>query len=104
MQKTQLSVHQQIVLTLAVLMFFSLAVTFAGYMAIGQTREKITGFASNGAVASGVVTKKYTNIVGPGRTNVHWLDLTFTTANGVLRSDSINVVNTIHDRYQVGSP
>ena len=51
-----------------------------------------------------VITKKYTNIVGPGKTNVHWLDLTFTTANGVSRSDSINVVNTIHDRYQVGSP
>jgi len=105
MQKTvQLSITQQIVLTLAVLLFFSLAVTFAGYMATGQTREKMTGFASDGAVASGVITKKYINTVGPGKTMVHWLDLTYTTADGASRAESVNVANTIHDRYIVGSP
>jgi hypothetical protein len=102
MQKTQLSMPQQIVLVLSVLLFFSVALTIAGYMAGGQEREKIAGFASDAAVASGTVAKKYIHTVGPGRTMVHWLDLTFRTADGVSRTQSVTVANTIYDRYQVG--
>lgn len=104
MQKSQLSVAQQIVLALAVLLLLSVGLTVGGYMAGAQEREKIAGFASDAATATGTITKKYTHAVGPGRTWVHWLDLTFATADGVPHATSINVANTIHDRYKVGSP
>jgi len=104
MQKVQLSISQQIVLSLAVLLFILIALTIGGYMAGGQEREKIAGFATDAVVASGTVTKKYVHVVGPGKTWVYWLDLTFKTADGVTRKDSLNVANTIHDRYEVGSP
>jgi hypothetical protein len=95
---------QQIVLALAVLLLLSIGVTIGGYMALGQDREKMAGFASDAAVATGTITKKYIHIVGPGRTMVYWLDLIFTTADGVSHAESVNVANTIHDRYKVGSP
>lgn len=104
MQKTQLSIQQQIVLCLSVVLLFSICLTIAGYMAGEQEREKIAGFSSDGAVATGTITKKYIRVVGPGRTWVYWLDLTFTTPDGVLHTASTNVANTIHDRYKVGSP
>jgi uncharacterized protein DUF3592 len=105
MQKTaQLSISQQVVLSLAVLLLILIGVTIAGYMAAGQDREKMAGFASDAAVATGTVTKKYVHVVGPGRTSVYWLDLTFTTADGASHVKSASVANTIYDRYKVGSP
>jgi len=104
MQKSQLSTNQQVILVLAVLLLLSIGVTIGGYMAGGQEREKIAGFASDAAVANGTITKKYVHVVGPGRMWVYWLDLTFTAADGVSHSHSVNVANTIHDRYQAGSP
>ena len=104
MQKTQLSMSQQVVLVLAVLLLLSIGVTIGGYMAGAQEREKIAGFASDAAVANGTVTKKYVHVVGPGRTWVYWLDLSFMAADGGAHTQSVNVANTIHDRYQVGSP
>jgi hypothetical protein len=101
---TQLSISQQIVLTLAVLLLILIGVTIGGYMAAGQDREKMAGFASDAAVATGNITKKYIHVVGQARTAVYWLDLTFTTADGVSHTESTNVANTIHDRYKVGSP
>jgi hypothetical protein len=35
---------------------------------------------------------------------VHWLDVTFATADGVTHTKSANVANTIYDRYAVGRP
>jgi hypothetical protein len=103
MKKTELSVAQQIVLSLSVLLLLSVGVTIAGYMAGMQDREKIAGFASEAATTTGIITKKYINSVGPGRVWVYWLDLSFETQNGVSRASSINVANSVYDRYPVGA-
>lgn len=103
MKKTELSVAQQIVLSLSALLLLSVGVTIAGYMAGMQDREKIAGFASNAATATGIITKKYINSVGPGRVWVYWLDLTFETQDGRSRASSINVANSVYDRYAVGA-
>ena len=71
MKKTELSVAQQIALSLSVLLLLSVGVTIAGYMAGMQDREKIAGFASDAATATGIITKKYINSVGPGRVWVY---------------------------------
>jgi hypothetical protein len=102
MKKTELSVAQQIALSLAVLLLLSVGVTIAGYMAGMQDREKIAGFASDAATATGIITKKYIHSVGPGRVWVYWLDLSFETQDGVSHATSINVANSVHDRYAVG--
>jgi hypothetical protein len=73
-------------------------------MAGAETRAKLAAFASDGAVVTGAVTRKDIHIVGKARTWVHWLDVSFTSADGVARSLSANVANTIYDRYAVGSP
>jgi hypothetical protein len=102
MKKTELSVAQQIVLSLSALLL-SVGVTVAGYMAGMQDREKIAGFASDAATATGIITKKYINSVGPGRVWVYWLDLSFETQDGVSRASSINVANSVYDRYALGA-
>jgi hypothetical protein len=103
MKKTELSVAQQIVLSLSALLLLSVGVTVAGYMAGMQDREKIAGFASDAATATGIITKKYINSVGPGRVWVYWLDLSFETQDGVSRASSINVANSVYDRYALGA-
>jgi uncharacterized protein DUF3592 len=103
MKKTELSIVQQIGLSLSVLLLLSVGLTIAGYMAGAQDREKIAGFAADAATATGTVTKKYIHSVGPGRVWVYWLDLSFVTQDGVSHASSINVANAIHDRYDVGS-
>jgi hypothetical protein len=103
MKKTELSVAQQIALSLSVLLLLAAGVTISGYMAGRQDREKITGFASDAATATGIITKKYINSVGPGRVWVYWLDLSFETQDGVARASSINVANSVYDRYALGA-
>jgi len=103
MKKTELSIAQQIVLCILVLLLLSVGLTIAGYMAGAQERDKIAGFASDAATATGTVTKKYIHSVGPGRVWVYWLDLSYVTLDGVSRASSINVANSIYDRYAVGS-
>ena len=103
MKKAELSIARQIVLSLVVLLLLSVGVTIAGYMAGAQDRDKIAGFASDAATTTGTITKKYIHSVGPGRVWVYWLDLRYVTEDGVSRASSINVANSIHDRYDVGS-
>jgi hypothetical protein len=103
MKKTELSVAQQIVLSLSALLLLSVGVTIAGYMAGMQDREKIAGFASDAATTTGIITKKYINSVGPGRVWVYWLDMSFETQDGVARAGSINVANSVYDRYALGA-
>jgi uncharacterized protein DUF3592 len=102
MKKTELSIAQQIVLSLSALLLLSVGVTIGGYMAGMQDRDKIAGFASDAATATGTITKKYINSVGPGRVWVYWLDLSFETQDGVSHARSINVANSVHERYAVG--
>ena len=100
----QLSTGDQILLTLACLVFFSMAVAISGFMAGAETRAKLAAFASEGAVVTGAVTDKRINVVGKARAWVHWLDVTFTSADGIPRTLSANVANSIYDRYAIGSP
>lgn len=104
MKKTELSISQQVVLCLSVLLLLLVGLTIGGYMAGGQERDKIAGFASDAATTTAVITKKYTHTVGPGRVSVYWLDLSFTTLDGVSHASSINVPDSIHDHYHVGNP
>src|SRR5262249_13569972 len=67
MKKHELSIAQQIALSLVTLLLLSVGVTVGGYMAGAQDREKIAGFASDAATATGVITRKYIHSVGPGR-------------------------------------
>lgn len=103
MKKTELSITQQIALSLLALLLISVGVTIGGYTGGAQERDKIAGFASDAATTTGTITKKYIHSVGPGRVWVYWLDLSFETQDGVSRTGSINVANTIHERYGVGS-
>jgi hypothetical protein len=104
MQKHQMSVSDQITLTLGVLLFFSLIMIFVGVMATDQTRDKIAAFAAEGAVAAGRIVGKHIDIVRPtqGAIHVYWLDVAFATADGVARKDSAEVANTVFDRTSVG--
>ncbi len=80
MSKHQLSTKQQIGLVLGVLLVFSLVLTFAGYMALGQSREKIADFAHDGATVTGLVTDKYIHVVRG--VWVYWVDVSFNAADG----------------------
>jgi hypothetical protein len=104
MPKTQLSTVDQVLLTLGCLVFFATAISVTGYMAAAETRAKLAAFASEGVVVTGTVTGKNINVVGKAKTWVHWLDVTFATADGVTHSHSANVANTIYDRYAAGNP
>jgi hypothetical protein len=103
MKKTELSIAQQIALSLVALLLLSVGVTIGGYMGGAQDRDKIAGFASDAATTTGTVTKKYIHSVGPGRVWVYWLDLSYVTQDGLSHASSINVANSIHERYDVGS-
>src|SRR5262245_65765110 len=99
MKKTELSVAQQIVLSLSVLLLLSVGVTIAGYMAGAQERDKIAGFASDAATATGTITKKYIHSVGPGRVWVYWLDLSAVTQERVSGASEHNApASTTHAR------
>jgi hypothetical protein len=103
MPKTQLSITGQIALTLAIVLFLSIAFTLAGFMASRQERDKIAAFASDGAVATGTITAKRIHIVPVSKVSVCWLDLTFKSDDGATRNGSMVVANSIYDRYAVGS-
>ena len=104
MPKTQLSTRDQITLTLGCLLFFAIALTISGYMAGSETRAKLSALASEGVVVTGTVTDKHINVVGKGKTWVHWLEVRFAGADGTPRTFSANVANSIYDRYAIGSP
>lgn len=100
MQKNQLSPRGQVGLVLGVLLFFSVAITFAGYMATGQTREKIADFAADGATTTGKITDKYIHVVKG--TWVYWLDVSFVSQDGRTNNHSEEVANSIYDAVNVG--
>jgi hypothetical protein len=102
MSKHQLSTKQQIGLVLGVLLVFSLVLTFAGYMALGQSREKIADFAHDGATVTGLVTDKYIHVVRG--VWVYWVDVSFNAADGRTHKGSEVVANTIWDGMTVGQP
>jgi hypothetical protein len=100
MPKSQLSTKAQIGVVLGVLMFFSVAITIAGFAASAQTSDKMAAFASDGAVVTGTITKKY--IHGVAKNWVYWLDVRFTSQDGVTHDESTNVANTIFDGLDEG--
>ncbi|HEX4160664.1 MAG TPA: DUF3592 domain-containing protein [Rhizomicrobium sp.] len=100
MQKVQLSARGQASLVLGILLFFSIAITIAGYMASGQTREKIADFAADGATATGTITDKYIHVVRG--TWIYWLDVSFKMQDGRTHNGSEEVPNTIYDGLNVG--
>jgi hypothetical protein len=105
MQKTQLSVRGQIALGLAVALIFSLIFVFVGTMASNQESDKMAAFASDGAVTTGTITKKYIHVIrSAGSVWVYWLDLSFRSPDGATHNESEEVANTIYDRYQAGDP
>lgn len=105
MQKMQLSVRGQIALGLAVSLIFSLIFVFVGYMASHQERGKMAAFASDGAVTTGTIARKYIHVIrSAGSVWVYWLDLSFRSRDGAAHTASEEVANTIYDRYQVGDP
>jgi len=69
-------------------------------MAANQTSDKMRAFATDGAKVTGTVTKKYIHNVA--RNWVYWLDVRFTTADGVAHNESTNLVNSIWDKYDEG--
>ena len=105
-QGNQLSVNAQIGLVLGVLCLFSVILTFVGYMAGDQVRQKIALFASEPVVTTGLISGKHYDIVRPtqGAIEVDWLDVRFTTESGEVRKDSQQVVNTVYARYSAGDP
>jgi hypothetical protein len=107
MAKTaQLSMNAQIGLVLGILLFFSMIMTFAGFMAAKEVRQKMAAFASEGVVVTGTITKKRIDSVRPtaGGIWVYWLELSFKTEDGATRNDSTEIANSIFDKYDVGDP
>lgn len=102
MPKSKLSVKAQVGLCLGMLLFFSIAVTIAGFAGSNQTREKMAAFASEGVTVTGSITDKYIHVVKG--VWVYWLDVRFKGQDGRVHNDSANVVNTIYDRYDVNGP
>jgi len=102
----QLSATGNIALALCVALIFSLVFALVGRLASGQENGKIAAFVSDGAVATGTITKKYIDDVRPtaGGVWVYWLDFTFKSADGALHTASENVANTIWARYAVRDP
>lgn len=102
MPKSKLSMKEQVGLCLGVLLFFSIALTIAGFAGSSQTRQKMAAFAADGATVTGTITDKYIHNVS--RNWVYWLDVSFKATDGKIHRESTNVVNTIYDGLEIGGP
>jgi Protein of unknown function (DUF3592) len=101
-----LSKTAQVSLVLGVLLVFSVILTFVGHMAADETRQKMAAFAAEPVVVTGTITQKRIDSVRPtaGGIWVHWLDVKFETEDGATRNQSIQVANSIWERYETGDP
>jgi hypothetical protein len=103
---TRLSMNAQIGLVLGIVLLFSIILSFAGFMAANEVRQKMAAFASDPVVVTGTITQKRIDSVRPtaGGIWVYWLDLAFKTQDGSTRRESTQVANSIFDKYEVGDP
>jgi hypothetical protein len=87
----KLSIKDQLIVSVAVMLLLSLMVAFGGYMAGGEVRERAATLASDGIAVSGRITNKFTRFGGivNGPKNTWWLDLTYTTAVGETRKETV---------------
>jgi hypothetical protein len=100
-----LSKNSQVGLALGVLLVFSVIFTFVGHMAADETRQKMAAFAAEPVVAAGTIVQKRIDSVRPtagGIIWVYWLDVRFTSQDGTTFNQSIEVANSIWDRYETG--
>jgi hypothetical protein len=98
-----LSTTGQIALSFECLLFVSLLMAGGGYMAMKQEREKLAGFASDRATATGTVTRKYKEMSN-GSPIGYDLEVSFTAANGSTSRQSFRVAVSDFDRHNVGNP
>jgi hypothetical protein len=100
----KLSMRDQIILSVAVLLMFSLMMTFGGYMAGRQTRQSADMLATEGVAVSGQVTNKVERFGGVvnGPKYTWWLDVTYTTKDGKVVSKTIGVDQSVYNRVSVG--
>jgi hypothetical protein len=99
----KLSTTGQIALSLGCLLFFSLVMAGSNYMAMKQERERLDGFASDRATATGTVTRKYKEMMN-GSPIGYDLEVSFTAENGSTPNQSFRVAVADFDRFNVGNP
>jgi hypothetical protein len=88
--QTRLSLLQSIVLCLGVAFVLSLVAVGAGYMAQQQGRERLADFASDSVAGTGVITRKFTEVMN-GNTQFYDLEASFTAADGSTHKQSFRI-------------
>jgi hypothetical protein len=88
--------------TLGVLLLLALMLAGGGYVAERQELGKAAAFASNGAVASGRVTGRSTEVM-TGSAFFYDLDVTFTPPDAPPLKQTFRVPRPVLDAHQIGS-
>ena len=88
------------ILILANLFALSLFAAIYGYTLARETRQKISAFATDSTVVSGIVTNwEITNVA---RSPDYWLDVTFETKDGTVHNVSANVQEDLFHHLRIG--
>ncbi len=100
----KMSIRDQIIVSVAVLLMLSLMLTLGGYMAGRQTRQSAQTLANEGVAVTGQVTNKVERfggvVNGPKYT---WrLDVGYTTKDGKIVSKTIGVDESVYNKVSVG--
>ena len=99
--QTKLSPLQSVVLCLGAAFLFSLLMVGGTYMAQQQERERLADFASDSTAGTGVITRKFTEVMN-GNTLFYDLEASFTAADQSTHKQSFRVPPAIYNRYGLG--
>jgi hypothetical protein len=80
---------------------FSLVLVGSGYMARQQGRERLADFASDSVTGSGIITRKFTEVMN-GNTQFYDLEASFTAGDGSKHKQSFRIPPAIYNRYSLG--
>jgi hypothetical protein len=99
-----MSTRDQIIVCVAAGLMLLLVLTFASYMAGQQTRQNAQALATEGVAVEGKITNKVERFGGVvnGPKYTWWLDLTYTTEDGVTLTKTIGVDESAYQKTPVG--
>jgi hypothetical protein len=99
-----LSVRDQIIVSVGAMLVLSLFLTFGSYMAGLQTRQTAHTLATEGVAVNGEITNKVERFGGivNGPKYTWWLDVAYTTRAGETVTKTIGVDESVYDRTSIG--
>lgn len=99
--QTKLSKLESVVACLAAAFMLSLLLVGGTYMAQRQERQRLADFASDSAAGTGIITRKFTEVMN-GNTLFYDLEASFTATDGSTHKQSFRVPPAIYGRYSLG--